>query len=402
MFESSFGGRVVLRVVVGDLRVQRIDRKGGRRSWTIVWPEGKEHGEADGFLRRHDGSGTQRTYAYALVDHLRWLERECLPLHKVELRDLERYMGIVGAEVAMPLGEPWRVGKRPYGAAALSTTASCLKGFYLHQAALGRNAELGKALDQRRLPTRSDRGRSFLGHTATSMPSNPLAPAAPRRRHPKMLPDGARERLLESVNSARDRLTVTWLGDGGLRIGELCGLHLVDLHLRENAACGQCRAPHLHVCHRPDNPNRAEAKTKLGWRIDDGVVVGGLIKRVSPAMTHTYFDYITTEYPRGRADHAMLLVQLYGADAGQPWAPVAARRMLSRAGVRAGIGVVRPHAFRHSFTTAVLDASGGNLLIARDAGGWASAAMVGEVYGHVDVHDPAFDAALRAVWGEQR
>ena len=26
----------------------------------------------------HDGSGTQRTYAYLLVDHLRWLDRECL------------------------------------------------------------------------------------------------------------------------------------------------------------------------------------------------------------------------------------------------------------------------------------------------------------------------------------
>ena len=82
----------------------------------------------------HDGSGTQRTYAYLLVDHLRWLERECLALGRVRLRDLERYMGIVGAEVRMPLGEPWRVGKRPYGRAALSTTAACLKGFYLHQA----------------------------------------------------------------------------------------------------------------------------------------------------------------------------------------------------------------------------------------------------------------------------
>jgi len=50
----------------------------------------------------------------------------------------------------------------------------------------------------------------------------------------------------------------------------------------------------------------------------------------------------------------------------------------------------------------VLDAAGGNTVIARDAGGWASATMVDEVYGHVDVHDPTFDAALRTVWGEQR
>lgn len=167
-----------------------------------------------------------------------------------------------------------------------------------------------------------------------------------------MLPDGARERLLETANAARDRLVVTWLADGGLRIGELCGLHLVDLHLRENAACGECRAPHLHVCHRPGNPNRAEAKSKRPWRVEHGIVTGGLIKRVSPAMVHTYFEYVTTEHPRG-AGHGMLLVQLHGAATGQPWAPVGARRMLGQAGKRAGLRLVKPHAFRHSCTFAV-------------------------------------------------
>ena len=153
------------RVVVGDLRVQQIDRRDGRRSWTIVWPEGTEHAEADRFLRRHEGSGTQRTYAYVLVDHLRWLERECLTLDRVQLRDLERYMGILGAEVRMPLGEPWRVGMRPYGRAALSITASCLKGFYLHQAALGVNSELGMSLNQTRPTPR--RKPSGLRRTAS-------------------------------------------------------------------------------------------------------------------------------------------------------------------------------------------------------------------------------------------
>ena len=389
------------RVIVGDLRVQRIDRRDGRRSWTVVWPEGTVHGEADRFLRVHDGSGTQKTYAYYLVDHLRWLERECLLLNAVQLRDLERYMGVVGADVRMPFGEPWRTGKRPYGRAALSTAAACLKGFYLHQSSLGINTDLGEKLDRTRLPTRADRRRALLGHVKTSMPSNPLAPKGPHRRHPKMLPDGARDDLLAVVNSARDRLAVTWLADGGLRVGELCGLHLADLHLRDNAACGECRTPHLHVCHRPGNPNGAEAKTKHPWRSGHGTVTGGLVKLVSPAMIHAYFEYVTSEYPRG-AGHGMLLVQLHGPGTGQPWAPVAARRMLARAGKRAGLGIVKPHAFRHTFTSAVLDASGGNLLIARDAGGWASAATVDEVYGHVDVHDPAFDAALRTVWGEGR
>ena len=74
--------------------------------------------------------------------------------------------------------------------------------------------------------------------------------------------------------------------------------------------------------------------------------------------------------------------------------------MLGRAAVRAGLGKVRPRAFRHEFASAVLDAPGGNLLVARGAGGWSSISTVGEIYAHVDIHDPHFDAALRTVWGE--
>lgn len=49
------------RIIVGELRVQQISRRDGRRSWTIVWPEGVVYTEADRFLQRHEGSGTQRT-----------------------------------------------------------------------------------------------------------------------------------------------------------------------------------------------------------------------------------------------------------------------------------------------------------------------------------------------------
>jgi len=75
--------------------------------------------------------------------------------------------------------------------------------------------------------------------------------------------------------------------------------------------------------------------------------------------------------------------------------------MLRRAGVRLELGRVNPHSFRHAFASGVLDASGGNTVIARDAGGWASAATVDQTYGHVDIHDPAFSAALTAVWKQQ-
>jgi hypothetical protein len=57
------------------MRVQVLHRNGGWRSYTIVKPDGTVHNRADRFLQRFDGSDTQRTYAYHLVDHLRWCER---------------------------------------------------------------------------------------------------------------------------------------------------------------------------------------------------------------------------------------------------------------------------------------------------------------------------------------
>ena len=116
-------------------------------------------------------------------------------------------MGLLGAEVRMPLGEPWRDGKRPYGPAALSMTAACLKGFYLHQAALGVNAELGKALDRTRLPSRADRRRAFLGHVTTTLPANPLAPQRPAAAASE---DAARRREGQAAGGGERRRGTGW------------------------------------------------------------------------------------------------------------------------------------------------------------------------------------------------
>jgi hypothetical protein len=110
---------------MGDLRVQAVQRGGGRgRSFTIVWPDGAVHEAADRFLRGYEGSGTQRTYAYLLLDHLRWLEREALAPETVSLQDLRRYMAALGAAWRGPYGQPWRAGRRPFGQSALSAATS--------------------------------------------------------------------------------------------------------------------------------------------------------------------------------------------------------------------------------------------------------------------------------------
>ncbi|MFJ2810567.1 tyrosine-type recombinase/integrase [Kitasatospora sp. NPDC087271] len=391
-------------MVLGDLRVQEMPRAGGGRSYAVLWPDGSVEQESEGFLQLFEGKGTQKTYAYYLVDHLRWRIREGLTTESVTMRDLHRYMGAVGAKVPMPYGQPWRVPpKRPYGTSALQVAAACLKGFYLHQCAeRGVNDEVRAALEAQRLPTRADRDRALLGHVKSSMAANPLAPrGGTRRRHPKMLPDGARPELLRVLNTARDAMVVTWLADTSMRIGALCGLHLVDLHLRQDAACGECRPAHVHVCHRWGNPNRAAAKTKPDWRSADGTITGGEIFLASPAMISSYFAYMTTEYAQHAAGHGMLLIQLEGSRRGEAWSTDGARGMLRRAGRRAGLpGRIKPHAFRHTTTSQILDASGNDPMVAKVAGNWASARMVEDVYGHPDLHDPKFQAALQTVWGE--
>src|SRR5438477_12720146 len=130
------GGCVAGRLVVGDLRVQEVLLGDGRRAVTILTADGTVHPGAERFLRSCSG-GTDRTYAYLLVDHLRWLKFEGLTSDAIRLRDLRRYMAAVGAEFTGPYGRAWHVGRRPYGQSSLETAAACLKAFYLHQGSHG-------------------------------------------------------------------------------------------------------------------------------------------------------------------------------------------------------------------------------------------------------------------------
>ncbi|WP_199827098.1 tyrosine-type recombinase/integrase [Streptomyces sp. WM6378] len=147
-------------------------------------------------------------------------------------------------------------------------------------------------------------------------------------------------------------------------------------------------------------PHRAAAKIKPDWQLGGGVITGGEIYRVSPAIISSYFQYMTTEYAQYATSHGMLLIQLAGPRRGEPWSADAARGMLRRAGRRAGLpGRIKPQAFRHQITNDVLDASGGDAIVAKVVGNWASARMVDEVYGHPDLHSPEFVRALHAAWG---
>lgn len=381
------------------LRVQELHHPDGRRSFVVLdVSSGTFHPRADRFLAPFC-EGTQRTYAYHLVDHLRWLAACSYVEENVTIEDLKRYLGLRGAEHPGPLGVPWR--EQPLGDNALAVMASCLKGYYLDLTGReGINPTLRADLAVRRLATGRDRDRSTLGHLMTSVPSNPLIRGAPPRRHPRMLPDGARDAMLDAVRTARDRMIVTWLSDAGVRIGELCGLSFCDLHLRKDHPCGERKGPHFHIVKR-HNPNRASAKTARPPKIVEGFITGGTVRRASPAMVDSYHEYLAEDYylVRAVAQTELVLVHLVGETAGQPLSTHGARQMLERAGRRAGLGLVKPHAFRHTWATAMLEATSGNAKAVADEGGWASAQTVEQTYAHL-AGDPTLDAALATIWSD--
>lgn len=376
--------------------VQAANHKDHSQSFSIFEVStAKIHVRSDRWLRTFS-EGTQRTYAYHLVDHLRWLKTVNASEETVRLDDLRRYMALCGAEHAGPLGSPWL--SAPLSAAALQVRAAVLKGYYLDVTSRELiNETLKVQLAATRLPTRSLQDKQFLAHVSGhDVPANPLAPPAIPRRHPRLMPDGLATALIDAVSTARDRMIVTWLNDSGVRVGELCGLHHADLHLRANHECGEERLAHFHIIKR-SNPNRARAKRGQPARLEDGVVCGGSVRYASPAMIETYLEYLTDEYfqVRGLATSNLVLVQLQN-DIGVPLSTHGVRQMLTRAGKRAGVGKVLPHSFRHTWATALTEASGMPALTAK-AGGWASAKTVEETYLHLAASDLVSDS-LERVW----
>ena len=386
------------------LTVQPINHRDGSRTYTILdLSSGGVHGRADGWLRGYE-AGTQRTYAYALVDHLRWLRSVGRSEETVTFADLRRYMALCGAANAGPMGVPWR--DKPLGEDALLVRATVLKNYYVHvTTAEDINPQVKGALMASSLPHRAKRDVRFLQHVgAGSQSPNPLARGTTPRRSPRLLPAGVVSALMEFAHTSRDRLIVTWLADSGCRVGELCGLRLSDLHLTRNHECGEEPLPHFHVVKREDNPNRARAKRASRARSGQEAVTGGSIRYASPAMIETYLEYITTDrYDlRALANHDVLLIQLRDTPngrAGDALGTAGVRQMLERLAAEVEAGKVRPHAFRHTWATALTEASGNSAVTAR-AGGWSSTKTVEETYAHL-AGSAALEAALLKVWDSE-
>lgn len=329
-------------------------------------------------------AATQQTYAYSLVDHLNWAHMNGKTPNVITLEDLQRYMKGVTGHADGIYGFAWRRPEQgPIGASAAGNVATVVKAYYLHLAATEDiSRELVEALTGSGSTSQPVRVRGKLAEP------NPLAPKKATRR-PRFLPDEVVEALFQPgvLTTARDVMIVTWLHDGGLRVGGLCGLRFRDLHLIRHHPCGQRADPHIHVIGRDDNPNGARAKAygQVGAHMSkDGYVVDGVIRAVSPDMISTYHAYLLDEYRvvEHLVDHEQVLVHSGGATPGVALTTGGVRKMLGRATRRAGLDVrVIPHAFRHKAAAGLYAESEFNAELVAQEFGWSNPDMVTDLYG---------------------
>lgn len=128
---------------------------------------------------------------------------------------------------------------------------------------------------------------------------------------------------------ARDQAIFLLLLDSGMRLGELCGLHLEDLHLDEGYAkvCGKGKKE------RPVRIGATAAKAVrfylLHWR-----------KPARPTIDHVFLTC------RGVTSMAGALAP----EPGEPLKPKAVEKMLKRIGRAAGVPRLHPHLLRHTFS----------------------------------------------------
>ncbi len=233
---------------------------------------------------------------------------------------------------------------------------------------------LSSRVELRFLPRGMDRGE----RTDRPVVERRLVRRRRVERPPRTVSVAQVDAVVDACANVRDRFVVQALYATGMRVAELCGLHLSDLHLVPSAVhlgCGVGGA-HLHVVRREDNENGALAKS--------------IWPRPLPVTTalvrcHNAYRFERDLVPAA-ADSDYLLVNLWRAPLGRAVRPAAVEELFVRLSAKVGF-YVRPHMLRHSFASEVATAT-------------KDPALVKELLGHASVRST--DVYMHARWDDMR
>jgi integrase len=180
----------------------------------------------------------------------------------------------------------------------------------------------------------SERHQPFMGHASRQAPARRVVSVRVPQRLPRPLEPEDVAALIGSLRRLRDLAIVLLMLDGGLRPGEVLGLHLEDV------AYGRRR---VIVRKRDDHPRGARGKSRAERAVD----------LLEPRTLDAVNQYVMTERPADAITPFVFLIGGKGSRRCEPLSYDAIARLFSRR--MQALGLRSPdktlHALRHTHAT---------------------------------------------------
>src|SRR5487761_737699 len=366
----------------------------GRVGWTIVDTRYVEHERAATWLRvltdaQGRSVGTARAYAGRLALYLTWAGTagaDPVAPSVDQIASFARWLERTPSRKHRPGRERRRVSEPKVvmlGAARSAATVEGILAAVVEFVRFAASRGWCEPAVASRLSVRTELSFTPANWDRGERTSRPLVERRVVRRRraerpPAVLSADQVGALVDACSNMRDHFIVEALYASGLRVAELCGLHLADLHFVPSASHLGCpvAGAHLHVVRRLDNENGALAKS----------VWPRVVPVTRPLVAcHDAYRFERDAVPEA-AESDYLLVNLWRAPLGRALSPDVVERLFVRLSAKAGFRA-RPHMLRHSFASEVA-------LATKDP------ALVKELLGHASV--ASTDVYLHSRWDDMR
>ena len=332
---------------VPGMRVLKVDDPSpGRPRVRLVDEAGEPVGEVDDFLRllavRDCSPHTVRAYAHDLQKLFLFLRQAGLsaaefgPPQAMEFLQWLRLQSSSRRAQRLELGVASGEG-RVLAAKTCNRVLAAVSSFYefliVSEGYAGRENPIVKVADYAaaRVPARF---RPPLDNARRQRPIRRMLRVKTVEALPRPMPDDVYAAVLAELRTRRDRALLEVMWEGGLRPGEVLGLHLEDVSYSQRR---------IFVRKRNDHPAGVRQKSRRDR------VVDLLEGRALPALS----DYVMHERPTDAQGPWVFLVGGKGKRRCEPLGYDGMVRMFARAAQRAGVrdAWLTPHSLRHTHAT---------------------------------------------------